>query len=179
MSPEFNTLCVNIQILNMEPTSPRKNSKKGRGRSVWIRDIQVRIRIRGSVPLTYGSGSCFQMLKKGFFEVFLLLRLEGTCTSVFKDKKSKISQKQQKSRFFLLLLACCERIHIQIWIREAQKTYRSYGSTTLGGSISFTVLQWCKFIEQSVLRTIYFGWSSLSFFFSALPRFFFTIFYVW
>jgi hypothetical protein len=60
-----------------------------------------------------------------------------------------------------------------------QKTYRSYGSTTLGEGISFTVLQCCKFIEQSVLRTIYFGWSSLSFFFFALPRFFFTIFYVW
>jgi hypothetical protein len=67
-------------------------------RELQIRDTVVRIRIRGSVPLTYGSGfgSCsFRQLPARcqqiiilFFYVFCLLLFEGTSTSVFKDKKS-------------------------------------------------------------------------------------------
>jgi hypothetical protein len=44
-----------------------------------IRDILVRIRIRGSIPLTNGSRSRF----------FCLLLFEAIFTSFFKDKKSK------------------------------------------------------------------------------------------
>ncbi len=65
-----------------------------------IHDILVWTRIRGSMPLTNGSGSFFfhrwpsrhqhkPILKK----VFLLITVEGTFTSFFKDKKSKRSHK--------------------------------------------------------------------------------------
>ncbi len=84
-----------------------------------IRDILVRIRIRGSVPLTSGSFSDpalfvsdLQEPKKIFVQIFLLLFFKGTFTSFFKDKK-------QKKRFFLLILRDDERI--QVRIREAQK----------------------------------------------------------
>jgi hypothetical protein len=67
---------------------------------LWIPDILVRIRIRGSVTLTYGSRSCFfrhwllRCQHKSFFSKFLcLLPFEGTFTPVFKDKKSKRSKK--------------------------------------------------------------------------------------
>jgi hypothetical protein len=61
------------------------------------RDLLVRIRIRGSVPLTNGSGpeSCFfrpsvtfKTPTKSFFSSFLLLHFEGTFTSFIKDKKT-------------------------------------------------------------------------------------------
>jgi hypothetical protein len=68
-----------------------------------IRDILVRIRVRGSAPLTYGSGfgsgSCFFrqwqrrcQQKISLFQSFLLL-LEGSFTSIFKDKKSNRNHK--------------------------------------------------------------------------------------
>ncbi len=72
---------------------------------LWIRDIIVRTRIRGSVPLTYwfgsgyGSRSCFFSsvadkvpTKNTFFHIFLLLLFEGTFSSVFKDKVKKKDQ---------------------------------------------------------------------------------------
>jgi hypothetical protein len=56
---------------------------------VWIR---IRIWIRGSMPLTNGSGC--------------LLPFEGTFTSFFKDKKSKRSHKAVGIKIFLTIFAC-------------------------------------------------------------------------
>jgi hypothetical protein len=71
---------------------------------LWIRDILVRILIRGFVQLTYGSGSgsCFfhQWLKISFFE--------GTFTSVFKDKKSKRSHNIAEIKVFLTVCLLME-----------------------------------------------------------------------
>ncbi len=73
-----------------------------------IRDILlwIRIRIRGSMPLTNGSGSwirilllsslTFKMPTKNYFskKAFQLITFwEGTFTSFFKDEKSKRSHK--------------------------------------------------------------------------------------
>jgi hypothetical protein len=73
-----------------------------------IHEILVRIRIRGSIALTNGSGSrsCFfvsdlQDVKK----VFCLLLFEGTFTSFFKDKKSKRSHKTVGINVFLTIFA--------------------------------------------------------------------------
>ncbi len=59
--------------------------------ALWIRDILVRIRIRGSVQLTYGSGSFFFVSgwqhankNKFLFRFLLLITFEGTFTSFFK-----------------------------------------------------------------------------------------------
>ncbi len=62
---------------------------------LWIRDILVRIRIRVSVPLTFGSVFCFLL------------------TSVFKDKKSKRSRKKRKIKVFLTFLLVDGRIRIR------------------------------------------------------------------
>ncbi len=66
-------------------------------------NILVRIRIRGSMPLTKGSGSCYfrdwpSRCQQGtnFFRFFCLFLYEGTFTSFFKDKKVK--KKSQNSR---------------------------------------------------------------------------------
>jgi hypothetical protein len=80
---------------------------------LWIHDILLRIRICGSVLLTFGfwfgSGSCFfysgwqdaNPKKVLYFKVFWLLLFKGTFTSVFKAKKAKRSHKIMvpKSRF--------------------------------------------------------------------------------
>jgi hypothetical protein len=68
---------------------------------LWIRDILVRIRIRGSVPLTFGSGSCFlssvadKMPTKNFFEVFLLITVYLFNVHLHLSSKTK-SQKEAK-----------------------------------------------------------------------------------
>jgi hypothetical protein len=69
--------------------------------SVWIP-----IWIRGSMPLTIGSGSCFLSLtfkmptkNKFLNKFFCLLLFEGTFTSFFKDKKSKRSQNSRNQSF--------------------------------------------------------------------------------
>ena len=79
---------------------------------LWISDILVRNRIRGSVPLTFGSGSCFfrQRLtrcqqKKFVFKSFFclltyFLKVHLHQSSKFKDKKSKRSHKIGFSSFF-------------------------------------------------------------------------------
>ena len=62
-----------------------------------IHDILVWIRIRGSMPLTNGSGSCYfrhrpsrcQQKTNFLFYFFCLLLFEDTFTSFFKDKMSK------------------------------------------------------------------------------------------
>ncbi len=74
---------------------------------LWNRDILVRIRNRGSVPFTYGSGSgyCFfrQWLTKTqrkirlFFKVFLLITFWRYITSVFIHKKSKRSHQNSRN----------------------------------------------------------------------------------
>jgi hypothetical protein len=85
--------------------------------SVAVHDILVWI--RGSMPLTNGSGSgcgsgscdfrhwpwkCQQ--KTNFFlKVFCLVLFEGTFTSFFKDKKSKSSHKAVGINGFLTIFA--------------------------------------------------------------------------
>ena len=83
---------------------------------LWIRDMLVRIRIRWSMSLTYGSGSCFfrQWLTRCqqkiifFAKFFCLLLFECTFTSVFIDKKSKNSQKIVEIKVFLLFCLVME-----------------------------------------------------------------------
>jgi hypothetical protein len=80
---------------------------------VWIR-IWIRIRIRGSMPLTNGSGSCYFRHRPSRYQhktnlkikFFCLLLLEVTFTSFFIDKKSKISHKTVGIKVFLTIFAC-------------------------------------------------------------------------
>jgi hypothetical protein len=71
-----------------------------------IRNILVRIWIRGSVPWTCGfsseSRSCFGY--PAIFEFFCLLLFEGTFTSFSKDKKSQNSRNQGFSYYFCLMI---------------------------------------------------------------------------
>ncbi len=95
----------------------------------------IRIRILGSMPLTYGSGFgsgswlrtllfstlTFKMPAKNLFfntifSAYYLL-FEANFTSFFKDKKAKRVAKKQESRFFLLFLHDDRRIRIQSRIR--------------------------------------------------------------
>ncbi len=76
---------------------------------VWI---WIRIWIRGSMPLTDGSGSCYffsidiqDARKNYFFKAFSLLQFEGTITSFFKDKKSKRSHKAVGIKIFITIFA--------------------------------------------------------------------------
>ncbi len=75
-----------------------------------ICDILVRIRIRGSMPLTNGSGSGFwsgscyfrhwpsrPQPKNNNKKFFCSLLLEGTFASFFEDKKSKRSHKKSQN----------------------------------------------------------------------------------
>ncbi len=106
----------------------------------WIIEILFRIRIRGSVPLTYGSGSCFFSLvadkvptkNKFFFEVFLLLFFEGTFTSVFIDKKSKRSHRIVEIKvllfFFQLVDVSYPDPYKIVTDPDGPKTYGSYES---------------------------------------------------
>jgi hypothetical protein len=78
---------------------------------VWIR---IRIWIRGSIPLTNGSGSgCgsgsfyfhhwpprSQQKTNFFYKFFCILLFEGTFTSFFKDKKSKKNSQNSKNQGF-------------------------------------------------------------------------------
>jgi hypothetical protein len=83
---------------------------------LWIRDILVRIRIRGSAPLTCGpdpapdpaffNSGCQMPTKKIFIKVFLLILFEGTLTSVFKAKNLKRSKKIVEINVFLTLFVC-------------------------------------------------------------------------
>jgi hypothetical protein len=76
-----------------------------------ILDILVWIRIRGSIPLTNGSGSFFfiidlqdannKLILKKKFSCILLF--DGTLTSFFKDKKSKRSHKTVEIKAFLTI----------------------------------------------------------------------------
>jgi hypothetical protein len=89
-----------------------------------IRDILIRIRILGSVPMDCGLGSCslFSMAFKStinkflFQSFFCLLLTVVTFTSVFNEKSLK-SHKTVKIKVFLLFLLFDERIRI----REARK----------------------------------------------------------
>jgi hypothetical protein len=80
-----------------------------------IRDMFVRIRIRGSVPLTNGSGSCYfrhwprRRQPKKFISVFLLFSFWMNIYIIFKDKKSKRSHKIVGIRVFLDSFAWCEK----------------------------------------------------------------------
>ncbi len=80
-----------------------------------IHDILGWIRIRGSMPLTNGSGSCYfhhwpsRCQQKLIFlhNFFCLLLFEGTFTSFFEDKKSKRhhnSRNQSFSYYFCMII---------------------------------------------------------------------------
>ncbi len=90
---------------------------------LWIRDILVPIRIRGSVPLTSGSGSCFfrqwltscqqkiSYLFKVFFPYYFLKLY------FHQSSKIKIKKKSQNSRNQVFLL-----------VSYLFQTYGSHGS---------------------------------------------------
>ncbi len=97
--------------------------------------ILVRIRIRGSIPLTYGSGSCsFRQWRSRYQQVFLLtvLLFEGTFTSVFKDKKSshKTEDRMINVRIRTNNDGSGSATLYNVWIRFRAKTYGS-GYTAL------------------------------------------------
>jgi hypothetical protein len=83
--------------------------------------VWIRIRIRGSMPLTNGSGSgsCFFFRHEPRQKFFCLLLFEGTFTSFFKDKKSKRSHKIVGIKVFLLFLLDDRRIWIRLRIRTS------------------------------------------------------------
>ncbi len=97
-----------------------------------IHDILVGIRIRGSMPLTNGSGSCYfphwpsRANKKLFFSKFscFFLFFEGIFTSFFKDKKSKRSHKTVGIKVLLTFIAW--------WYKDPDPGGpKTYGSGTL------------------------------------------------
>ncbi len=67
-----------------------------------ISDILVQIRIRGSITLTNGSGSCY-------FRQWPLWRLKIFKTSFFKDKKSRKRHKTGGMKGFLTIFAWWEK----------------------------------------------------------------------
>ncbi len=86
-----------------------------------IQEILVRIRIRGFIPLTNLSGSCyssvlfFKTSKKNFsFSKFLCLYFLKIHLHNFSNIKSHKVTKQQVSMFFLLFLLDDRRIRIRI-----------------------------------------------------------------
>ncbi len=134
-------------------------SRWSRGRSffrcrvkpvLWIRDILVRIRIRGSVPLWPMNPDPDHAIfvfdlqdanKKLFFfsTFFCLLLFEGTFTSLFLDKKSWRSHKTVWIKVFLTIFAWSKDLDPYLWLTNPDpdpgcpKTYGSNGSgsTTL------------------------------------------------
>ncbi len=100
-TPEtFSWRVVRSRGLITKPVWPRSLNKKPVLRT---HDILLRIRIRGSMLLTNGSGSgsCYfrhwpsiHQQKTNLKKFFCLLLFEGTFTSFFKDKKSKEVTKQ-------------------------------------------------------------------------------------
>ncbi len=111
-----------------------------------IHDILVRIRTRGSLPLTYGSGFCFfQWLtrcqqKPSFFPKFLsycFLKVRYLHHAVFKDKKSKRSHKIAEIKVFLTSFACRWKDYGSAYL-GGLKTYGS-GSTTLANRFFLTL----------------------------------------
>ncbi len=89
--------------------------------------VWIRIRIRGSMPLTNGSGCCYfrhssfvidfhdTNKKTNFiFKFFCLLLLKVHLHHFSKIKSSKEATKHQESRFFLLVLLADRRIRIRI-----------------------------------------------------------------
>jgi hypothetical protein len=88
-----------------------------------IHDILVCIRIRGSMPLTNGSGSfhfhhwpsrCQQKTNLQSFSAYYLLK------SIFKDKKTKRRHKTVEIKIFLILFLLNDR-RIRSRIQEAHK----------------------------------------------------------
>ncbi len=91
--------------------------------------VWIRIRIRGSMSLTYGSGFgsgfCYfrhwpsrcQQKTNFFNEKFCLLLFEGTFTSFFKDKKTKRNHTGRKNRLrrvgYLQKKVTVERKHMR------------------------------------------------------------------
>jgi hypothetical protein len=53
---------------------------------LWMHEILVRIRIRGSIPLTNGYGPSRRQQKLALSKLFSLLLFEGTYKSFFTDK---------------------------------------------------------------------------------------------
>jgi hypothetical protein len=76
----------------------RRCSRPYLGPVLWIPDILVRIRIRGSVPLTYGSGSCsFRQGPSSFFAYYFL---KEHLHHFLKIKSTKLSHNSRNQGFF-------------------------------------------------------------------------------
>jgi len=108
-------------------------SRYSRFQVLWICDILVRIRIRWSLPLTYGFGTfCYRQWltrsqnKYVFFQFFFAFSTYVLKLQSSKIKSKKNVTKKETSMFFLLYLLVNGRIWIRtketrIQIREAQK----------------------------------------------------------
>ncbi len=134
-----------------------------------IHDILVRVRIRGSIPMTNGYGSCYfhqwpsrSQQKIIFFSTFsCLLLFEGTFTSFFKDKKSQRSHKiAEINMFFVLFLLDDIRIRIRSKIHISMtngsgsgrpKTYGSYGSGSATLNSGLTKFEsWSRVFSKNI-----------------------------
>ncbi len=97
------------------------NLRRGKDFQPVFRIILVRIRVRGSIPLTNGSGSfsfrqwpsrCQQLFKRKNFLLIIF-----TFSSFFTDKKLLKSHKTAEIKVFLTVLFFLDgRIHIRIRI---------------------------------------------------------------
>jgi hypothetical protein len=96
----YKTKSVPSQLLNICKWFLKNLEKKTDPDSVLlIHDIFVRIRIRGSMPLTSGSGF-------GSGSFFFIINLQdANKKQFFKDKKSKRSHKTVKIKVFLTIFA--------------------------------------------------------------------------
>jgi hypothetical protein len=99
----------------------------------------IRIRIRGSMPLTNGSGSLpfssltFKTLTKNKFKKkFFYFLLFGTFTSFFKDNKKKRSHKTVEIKVFLSRMLNDRRIRIRTRIRIHNTADATLSSMSLG-----------------------------------------------
>ncbi len=118
-------------------------------------DILEWIRIRGSMAMTNGSGSCyfrhwpsrFQQKTNFLNKFFCLLLLEGTFTPFFKDKKSKTSHKTAGIKVFLTIFASWYKDpDPYLWLMDPDP-----GGPKSYGSGPATLLEWhfanvCSFL---------------------------------
>ncbi len=141
-----------------------------------IHDILGWIRIRGSMPLTNGSGSrsCFfrhgpsrcQQKTNFWHYFFCILLFEGTFTSLFKDKKSKRSHKCHNSRnqsfsyYFCLMIEWSGSRSIPLWLMDpgpgGLKTSRS-GFVSGSATLPVTVKRFSVFICPVYILQVQWG----------------------
>ncbi len=126
---------------------------------LWIGDILVRIRIRGFVRLSYGSGfgsgsgsSFFRHWltrceeKKFLFHIFLLI--EGIFTSVFIDNNSKRSRHHSFSYFFCLLMEGSGSVQNNEGSGSGRPKNIRIGIHNTGYVVAF--FYWSKFLAKEI-----------------------------